>query len=405
MSKIDFSNIDYQITFIEKLELKITGTTTFSNKIIEAELEKKNGVSYFKLNIVEEAEFQEVEFNLKNTDFELLVNGYITARRNSIEVKKKTSYRYSEGIISDYKHINWNENNDYYFTSYYLNSDSHLLASQFGNKNVLTIRILNRGISLIKDDHHLIIKSIDKLNFDLFSEISYNILVSLGFISGHFIQDEVYIFQSSDILELSNIFKYRKLRSGFKSIYHSMVWNPYGYKHLIGSECADKLYKNKTLVCFDEKSFTRLLELCYNNSQIQYAMVLFNESNSNNLSLLVKNNCFYAVLEVLKKFFHKVNGSLLSKDYSQKGNIQKFKLIFSTVIEIDNDEIQTLEKRNVFLHGDIEGIEDSEMIDLMLKQITLIYKLLLSHIGFEGYIIDHYHIRKFNTEKAFMKIN
>jgi hypothetical protein len=405
MDEIDFDIIDHQIELIEALELGIIGNTILKSKEVEAAIEKKNGVSYFRLNIGEETEFEEVEFHLKNQDYNLLVSGHITGRRNFIDNTKNIGYRYSEGIISSYKDLDWIEQGEFYFTGYYFNSDSHLLHSQFGTKNIVHVKILNKSISLIKDDDFLIVKSNDKLDFNLFSKITYNTLVALGFISGHFIQDNVYIFQSDNIENFSKVFKYRKLRASFKSIYHCMVWNPYGYKHFVGAEYANKLYKDETLLVFDEQSFSRLIELCLNKSQIQYAIVLFNEANGNDLSLLVKNNCFYAVLEVLKKFLYQQNKELLPNDYSQKGNIERFKLIFNTVTQIDEDEVKTLEKRNVFLHGDIEGMEDKEMADLMLKQITLIYKILISYIGYKGFIIDHFHIRNGNKENAFIKIN
>jgi hypothetical protein len=72
---------------------------------------------------------------------------------------------------------------------------------------------------------------------------------------------------------------------------------------------------------------------------------------------------------------------------------------------ISEEEIQTIEKRNIFLHGDIINISGQEMVELMQKQITLIYKLVLTHVGFSGYVIDHYNINNQRSSFPFVKIN
>ena len=132
--------------------------------------------------------------------------------------------------------------------------------------------------------------------------------------------------------------------------------------------------------------------------------MLFNEANNNSLSLLIQNNCFYAVFEVLKKFFAEKFKGQLPMGYSNAGNIEKYKIIFSNLISLTDEEFKTLEKRNFFLHGDIKNMKTREMVDIMQKQITLIYRLVFTYIGFDGYIIDHYAMRNM-PERAFIKVN
>jgi hypothetical protein len=57
------------------------------------------------------------------------------------------------------------------------------------------------------------------------------------------------------------------------------------------------------------------------------------------------------------------------------------------------------------MHGDIIDIKDKEMVSTMQKQLTFIYKVVLSYTGFDGYIIDHYAIRNNLCERAFIKLN
>jgi hypothetical protein len=150
---------------------------------------------------------------------------------------------------------------------------------------------------------------------------------------------------------------------------------------------------------------SKLTEFIHNNSQIQYALVLFNDTNSNGISLLIKNNCFYIVMEVLRKFFYNIFKPQLPIDYSQKGNIEKFKMVFECFVDISDDEISTIKKRNDFMHGDIEKLEGEEMVEIMQKQLSFIYRIVLSYVGFQGFIIDHYLIRNEQSEKAFIKVN
>jgi hypothetical protein len=87
------------------------------------------------------------------------------------------------------------------------------------------------------------------------------------------------------------------------------------------------------------------------------------------------------------------------------GNIAKFRAVFGQLVSVTDQEIKTLEKRNLFMHGDIENIEGQEMIDIMQMQLSFIYRLLLSYVGFEGFVINHYSLRNESADKAFVKIN
>ena len=144
--------------------------------------------------------------------------------------------------------------------------------------------------------------------------------------------------------------------------------------------------------------------LIHNNNQIQYALVLFNEANSNQFSLLVKNNCFYVVLEVLRKFYYSIYIDRIPKSYTSKGNTDKYITLFKCMIDITNDDEQLIKDRNLYLHGDIKDLEGQKMVNDMQKQITLTYRLILTYIGFNGHIVDHYSLRNNSPENAFLKL-
>ncbi|MFV0571745.1 MAG: hypothetical protein ACK5M1_04830 [Xanthomarina gelatinilytica] len=88
-----------------------------------------------------------------------------------------------------------------------------------------------------------------------------------------------------------------------------------------------------------------------------------------------------------------------------RGHTKKLKAVFEHVAPISEEEINILNKRNLFLHGDIENIDGDAMIEIMQKQITLIHKLVLSYIGFDGHIINQYQLRHYGDKSTFMKLN
>jgi hypothetical protein len=108
---------------------------------------------------------------------------------------------------------------------------------------------------------------------------------------------------------------------------------------------------------------------------------------------------------VLKKFFHHIYKDQLPKDYSSRGNTDKYITLFRFLVAISKDDELLLKDRNLYLHGDIKDLEGQKMIDDMQKQLTLIYKLVLTYIGFDNYIIDHYSIRNNAFHNAFVKCN
>ncbi len=252
------------------------------------------------------------------------------------------------------------------------------------------------------NDAFLIVEALEPVAYPVYAEQVYNIMVALGFVTGSFIQDHNYTFCVNEQAALQ--FLYRKLRQGSDSMYHALTWNAYGYQHLLGRSSAEAIAKSEILKPLDAASFGRLAELTNNHHAIQYALVLFNEANSNKLSLLIKNSCFYTVIEVLRKFFHQVFEANMPKGYSNLGNIPKFKVVFGQLAEVTTTEEIMLKRRNSILHGEVEDLEGHEMIDLMQMQISLIYKLMMSYVGFDGYVIDHWALRNNQPSHVFVKV-
>ena len=382
------------------------GTVEYQGKKIDAEIEKKEGAFILRINEIIDFDSDEAEFDFKTEFLHLSLEAFITAHKNSITVANKLMSRYSEGKVNSIKSSSLKSKEPHFLRCNYYLGNNRLLFDYFGFKSSMRVEINGDVLFVSNQENYIVLESAEQCLCDIFSENCYSTMVAIGFVTGNFIQDECHIFQRNNINGKSFFaYEYRKLRSSSYSICHALTYNPFGYKDLISQEYAEQLYTNDILKPFDEVSFAKLAALIENSSQIQYALVLFNEANNRSLSLLIKNNCFFAVLEVLRKFFHEKFKDKFQKEHSQKSNIEKYKLVFGNLISLTQSECDTLEKRNVFLHGDIKDMECSEMVDVMYKQVSLIYRLVLSFVGYNGYVIDHYALRNNMPDKAFVKLN
>lgn len=400
MSKPSHSN---EIQIIEQFNSIQTGDTILGNHKSRVEIEKKDNKITFRVFARIDSKINESSFLFTTGGNQYTINGIINGSSFSLNTQEKNYSEYYYGVVNSINNLKWDKSIDSKYRSYFYTEKKDILYNNFGTKDFLSLTIKGVPISIGRTGSYLYIECHTNIAISLFNKITYTILLAVGFISGKFIQDQSYTFQYHN--GENHGFEYQVLRPSFSSIYHALTWNPYSYRHCIGDDIAEKLYNENTLKHFDENSLIRLTELILNNSQIQYAIVLFNEANGNNLSLLIKNNCFYVVLEVLKKFFFDIYKEKLPNDYTKKANVEKYKHIFGNIINLTNREIHTLEKRNAFLHGDIKSISDLQMLEIMQVQITLVYRLLLTHAGFEGYIIDHFAIRNNDPNNSFIKLN
>jgi hypothetical protein len=401
-----WQDIGEEIKHLESFKTVLKGTVDYKGQVIGAELDRKNGHPIFRLGMIDNNKLNDEQVFLFGTGgFNYTISGTTTAHRNTVKVKEGWASRYTEGVVDEMRSARW-RNSKGRFRSYYHASGKNLLYHTFENRHALELKIDHHRFYLFQEDHHLVIESFSTISLAEFNEISYAILVALGFVSGEFIQDEVFTFRiTANGKAGPATFTYRTLRKGGASIYQAVLWNPFGYEHYIGRKLAEKMYKEKTLAPLDVASFTTLVLYILQNHQIKYALVLFNDANESTQSLLVRNNCFFTVMEVLRKFFYEIVKDKLPNSYSQKGNIEKFKMVFEMITPVNEDEAVTLAKRNTFLHGGIKDIEGAEMMEVMLKQIALIHKLMMTYIGFKGHVIDHYQLRSGPPGKAFVPLN
>ena len=418
MAEIQFYNNEEDIIAIKEVKKGFVGNVILTGEKHQAQIDFDSISQKYKLKIrfCIDLDKDEDFFVFSTEDLELKIEAIITSNKNNINVFENWSQYYSEGNIYSIQSKEFSAKEEAFYRSYYKIETVNFLkdfrssvykTNLFSSTGLLKLKINSDEIFLYPyHSDYLIIESKSKINYEKFTSVAYNTLVALGFISGKFIQNEVYTFQYKDSSKKNRIgYEYKKLREESNSIYHAIVTNPFSYRFLIGDIYADNLYKENTLKKIDTSSFSYLIQLINNNTQIQYALVLFNEVNDNRLSLLVKNNGFYVVLEVFKKFFYDIFKTEINKDYSQKGNVDKYRIVFEKIISLNENDISVLKDRNKYLHGDIKELEGTEMIETMQKQLSLIYKILLKYIRMEVFVIDHYCLRNKKAEGFFISLN
>jgi hypothetical protein len=396
--------VDQEIAQLKLFNSTLDGQAKFKGKHIGAEIERVDGRRIFRLGTINDSLSEEPGFTFEAGDLSIKVTGRTTAQRNTVNVREGWASRYTEGIVEEFRTVNWTSRPGC-FRSYYLSRSNQLLYQLFGNIGALDICLKGVKLRLVQEDHYIIVAALVPVAYEVFNELSYALLVALGFVSGEFLQNEVFSFRVKTANSRpGNSFHYRSLRKGGSSVYQALVWIPFGYEEMIGRPLAEKLYKNKTLIPLDIPTITELARQVLDDHHIKYALVLLNDANESSQSLLIRNNCFFIVMEVLRKTYYEQVKDQLPKDYSNRPHLQKFRNVFEAIAPITDQEAELLALRNTFMHGDIRNIEGEEMMRIMHRQLSLIYKLVLTHAGFRGYTIDHYFLRHGPAKKAFTKL-
>ena len=392
--------IPAEITLVKGLGQEINGTGSYGDVNAPLRLLRVNGQLVFQFDqIIDEKFKKEPVFKMSQGGANWHLSGRTTAHRTSVKKGKGQVSRYTEGKVDEIR-ADWSSGRGRY-RSYYHCDRKNLLYHFFGMQRALSLVLGDDTLIVEEEQEYLLIESTTALTYQRFNDLSYALLVAIGFITGEFLQDEVFTFRIGTKMR----FLYHTLRKGSSSIYHALLWNAYGYKGMIGRAYAETLYRQNTLKPLDPETFMRLAKLVLDDHHFKYALVLFNDANANSQSLLIRNNCFFAVIEVLRKNFFEAHKAKLPNSYYNAGNMDKMKMVFEQVTAITAEEMKTLNLRNSFAHGDVKNIEGAEMMAIMMKQISLIYKLVLSFVGFDGHVIDHYHLRYGPAKKAYVNLS
>jgi hypothetical protein len=321
--------------------------------------------------------------------------------------------------------------------NYYVKSSTYKDESTIHTFGRLVVKIDNKEFTIYekprKGKYYFIIDSNDKIDFEKFSDICYSIMVGFGFLSANFIQNEAYYFKSDNAhFDTITDFSYSQLRPSINShgTCNPIYSNPYGYTR--DEEVINTV--GKQLDVFDDKLFSDLCSKIHQQEDYTILILLILEANTSSLilrpagyavalekitNIIVEENKGLKPIpdkELSKKFrqglldvlgqhkddINKVGNkdsiTILEKNIDKINNptnrdklLKPFEILKITISKEDEDAI---DNRNNFLHGrKIQTNENTEdyikIFEISLRLNNLLNKLILKHIGFSGYVINH----------------
>lgn len=284
-----------------------------------------------------------------------------------------------------------------------------------------------------KNEGYYVVEALQDMSFDDFCNYCYAIQQALGFVMGYMPGGEIFYFSSDKEYYYTN-----NVRPAMRPFYYPIHTNPYSLIEF--KKTSAKNYSGKLNV-MPAKCFSNLVSLIYSNERFSSAITMMLESE-NARSLLLTPSIYAVVLEALskivcapiaegkkpvnnKELFKKILKELegiidshsaefesdddilklrrrlseLNKPIRQLTNIEKLILPFEQLgIGLTPQDIAIIEHRNDLLHGnthlaDCSRTETCDINNYMMyasgKLYTLISSLILKHVGYSGYIINH----------------
>lgn len=295
-----------------------------------------------------------------------------------------------------------------------------------------------------EEQKYFIIDSSEKIDFKIFDEICHSIMIGYGFLSGNFYQDEVYFIKAVD-KDFTNItgLSYHQIRSSI--ITHGMANPIYGFASGYTKDQALLVKYGFSFEVFNKELFSKLCSKIYLESEYAALLLLIIESNT--ATLILKPAGYSVALEKITNIIAEENKGLkpiqdkkISQEFiaevkkvleqfkdriEEVGNKDSITILTKNIeglnsptnrdkltkpfeiynIELSEQEKKTIGNRNSFLHGralDIEEGSEEYLVIYMnsLRLNKLVNKLILKHIGFSGYVVNHLK----HNESVFNKI-
>ena len=281
---------------------------------------------------------------------------------------------------------------------------------------------------------YYVFECLDEETFENYTQACFSIKQAIGFINKLMVGDEEYIFDDSYNLHYSNF-----IRPTIKGFYYPIVTNPYSQPD-IERDKADEFINQLTRI--SSENLTNFVAQIHTNSNLSLAILTILEVMSVR-SLLLMPSTFAVIIELLSKMIHidevEIENPISDKtlastivselhgvieDHSDSLNNQSILKLKRRLNEINkpinnhhltNNEkltrpfeilgikltlhdIKIIEHRNDLLHGNIsletEVQQTDENINLYMayvsaKLFTLISKLILKSIGYDGYVYNN----------------
>lgn len=278
-----------------------------------------------------------------------------------------------------------------------------------------------------------VFECLQEQDYDEFSDVCFSIQQAIGFINKLMVGGEKFVFDETQNLYYTNF-----IRPTIKGMYSPISTNPYLFSD-IDSESANLFYEKLTRISL--KNLSMLVHKIHTEPEFSVAILVILEATSIR-SLLIIPSSFTVIIEQLSKHLsiqesgletpisdndlkrkitkelHKVIDDNCEKLNDQTilklkrrlneinkpinkehlTNIEKLTRPFEQLgINLSLHDIAIIEHRNDLLHGNIlltnDEMTDEEKSNLYMmyvsaKLFTLISKLILKSIGYEGYVYN-----------------
>lgn len=298
------------------------------------------------------------------------------------------------------------------------------------------------------ESNYLILDCSQKLSYDEFSDYCFSSLVTFGYVTGKFPQDEGYYFgyEKADLKVPKHVF-FTEFRDTMNSMYSPVYRNAYGYirDHAV-AEAIQPSLRALTL-----KEFSQLCQWCHRSVDFSSILLLIIEATTS--SLLVMPSGLSVALEGLtdilvqgkqdavapipeKKLAGKIRAELkgivdkyaenLSEDgkkilkirieqINQVTNRTKLIKPFELLnFKLSAEDVKAIEHRNDFLHGRVSlafGDEvdkaNVEIYYISLRLYTLLAVLILKSVGYDNKIVNypkiHESVYKKNLDEPYFR--
>ncbi len=282
-------------------------------------------------------------------------------------------------------------------------------------------------------DYFFVVDSKIEVSFDIFSDICNAITLAFGFLSANFYQNEAYFLSSDDeSFEIISRVEYKQLRESILmcGAYNPIISNPYQYSK------DDKIIEKvgTSIRVFNAAEFSSLCNRLFSDENYQELILLIIESNAG--SLILQPAGYAVALEKITNIVVEENGGLkpipdkrlsskflkamrevlksMKEEINEVGNEDSIVILGKNIdkmnsptnrdkltkpfniyeIDLDAKDQEAIANRNNFLHG--RGLNVAEGTDLFnevwetsMRLNGMINKLILKHLGYSGYVINH----------------
>jgi hypothetical protein len=320
---------------------------------------------------------------------------------------------------------------------------SYSADDNYIRRSLLTVTVGKNSFHIYtwenKDEkaHFLCIDGVNKATRNIFENICWSILVTVGYMTGNLIQDEAFVFSYDDKNMEDKFFSaYTVKRDSIKAIYKPIDSNPYGWE-TINQKMGDFYYSR--LIQMNSAQLSALCELVHHDKDIKAIILLIQESMSRSLMIMPAglSIAIEGLASYFQKYFDSASIPMVERSLSRQikkrlketlkefkteelsgcynvlenrineltspTNRDKLKAPFSILkIPLTALDEEVLMYRNDFLHGNINLTPSSDKrkgysmdsFEISMRLYTLINMIIVRLVGFEGYVLNHVRLQQ-----------